>query len=252
MESEMKKVILNYFMIFVASLSFLSCQKSADEYYNSGIALSKEHKIESSIDAINCFDSAIEASPNFALAYLDRGRTRFAIENIRNIFSKNGKYSNELNKEFNRLESDSLFKIAIIDYNKALELDATLGKEVLTAKGYIFIVLDDFKKALIHFEKALEIDSTNKSLIYSIVTSKLSLKDTLGAKLFLSKIIDYNHNDSEVFYLRAVQRLVSLNNKVGGCEDLKMAKEMYDSSANYIHENLIEKIEKLISINCKM
>ena len=251
----MAKTIFNCLVIFTISILLFSCQKTAEEYYNSAITLSKEHKLESSIKAIALFDDAIEVNPNFAMAYLDRGRTRFEIQNLRNIGSTINevvKNSDDFDQKFKGIENDSLFEKSIFDYNKALELDSTLLKDVLIAKGLTFLVLNDFKNSISTFENALEIDSSNISLVYPIVSSMLSLKDTVEAKLFLEKIVVYNYNNSEIYYLRAINRLVDFKDLMGGCEDLMKAEELYDSSKIYNHNNLKEDIEKLKKINCSI
>jgi len=251
----MEKTIFNCLVIFTISILLFSCQKTADEYYNSAITLSKEHKLESSISAIALFDNAIEVNPNFAMAYLDRGRTRFEIQNIRNMggtINEVVKNPYDFDQRFKGIEQDSLFEKSILDYDKALELDSTLIKEVTVAKGYVFLVSHDLTTAVSTFKNALEIDSSDISLVYPIVTSMLSLADTTGAKLFLDNIVNSNNQDSEIYYLRAINRLVDFKDLMGGCEDLMKAEELYDSSKIYNHNNLKEEIEKLKKINCSI
>ncbi|MBU0475125.1 MAG: hypothetical protein KKF62_13305 [Bacteroidetes bacterium] len=252
----MAKTIFNCLVIFTISIQLFSCQKTADEYYNSAITLSKEHKVESSINAIALFDNTIEVNPNFAMAYLDRGRTQFEIQNIRNVVGKTinegAKNLYNFDHKFKGIEQDSLFKKSILDYDKALELDSTLIKDVTVAKGHVFLVSKNFTSAVCLFLNAIEIDSSDKSLVYPIVTCMLSLADTTGAKLFLDSIVSYNNQDSEIYYLRAINRLVDFKDLMGGCEDLMKAEELYDSSKIYNHNNLKEDIEKLKKINCSI
>lgn len=252
----MKKIISNCLVILGFSISLFSCQKTADEYYNSAIALSKQHKIDTSIEAIALFDNAIAVNPNFAKAYLDRGRTRFEIQNFRNLVEKSNytvvMNSYDFDQKFNGMENDSLFEKSILDYDKALELDSTLIIDVAVAKGHVCLVSKNFTSAVCLFLNAIEIDSSDKSLVYPIVTCMISLADTTGAKLFLDNIVRYNNHDSEIYYLRAINRLVDFKDRSGGCEDLMKAEELFDSTKTYNNTNLQAEIEKLKNINCKI
>ena len=143
------------------------------------------------------------------------------------------------------------FTSAITELNKAIEINPNYAKAYLD-RGNVYLIIQDYKKAQQDFENAQKIDSTNKQINWLLVSCKLEMKDTVGAKLFVDQIVNKNPADAESYYFRAVNRLTRFNDNVGACKDLKQAKELYRSEVKYFRSDLKEEIEKLIEINCKV
>jgi tetratricopeptide (TPR) repeat protein len=228
-----ERLILIVFIISVG-LVITSCQKSAEEHFTKALDYQKIKDYKSAVEELN---SAIEKNPNFAKAYLERGRIRFTLD-----------YKRVME---NLISSDEAYKLSIKDFTKAIELDKNYNEDVLIGRGFAYVSIKNYKMALEDFEEVLERDSSNKQAIANIVMCKVQLKEIDGAKIFLDRIIAMNPNDAVNYYGRATYRLTSFNDKTGGCEDLKRAQELYSTSQKYLANNLKEEIEKLIKINCK-
>lgn len=186
-------------------------------------------------------DKAIEINPNFAKAYLDRGRFRFNQQYFETIVKSSSGDS---------VKHDQLFESSIKDFNKVIELDKNLVADALIGRGNAYLALKFYNKAISDFEEVLKKDSTNKQITWITIHCKSLLKDSVGAKLLLNRTIKINPNDAENYYNRAVYELTMFNDKNGACEDLSRANKLYNEREKYLSRDLKLEIEKLIKINC--
>ena len=220
----------------IAAFVFISCQSNPEEHFNKAMELSKNKEYQLAVEEL---DKAISQKSDYAQAYLERGKLR----------------SNNL--DYTEAKGDvaylnNVYQLSIDDFTKAIKYDSSLTKEAMISRGYAFVALKDYKNAIVDFEQVLKKDELNKKIIGIAVSCKLFLEDTTGAKILLDNIISKNSNDAENYYARAYHRLTSFNDKVGGCEDLKKASELYSPTVDYTYKeiNLKEEIEKLIKVNC--
>ena len=163
-------------------------------------------------------NKAIELDPNDAEAYYYRGSNLLGLKRL----------------------NDS-----IIDFTKAIEL-ACCGQELSETnyadayynRGKAKDYLKDHNGAIADFTKSLDLtpnDGKNgtKSLAETYACrghAKAKLKDFNGAISDFNKVIELNPNDAEVYYLRAINRLL-VNDKKGACEDAKKSASLgYDAS----------------------
>ena len=225
-------------VIIVSCVTLNSCQKTADDHYNNSMDFVKAKDFNSAIIEL---DKAIEINPKYAKAYLDRGRYRFNLQFFNAVVNSNIDDSVKLG---------SLFESSVKDFNKVIELDLALVKDALIGRGHAYMALKKYNKASSDFEEVLKKDSSNKQITGITVHCKLLLKDTVGAKLLMDRIIGISPNDAENYYGRAIHRLISFNNKIGACEDLKKAEELYNQNEKYLEKDLIGKIKELQKINC--
>jgi len=214
----LKKIV--FVVIIISNCLILnSCQRTADEHYNSAIGYAKSNDFNSAISEL---DKAIEINPNFSKAYLERGKFQFNIQPQK----------------------------AISDFSKVIELDSNLRKEALTGRGHAYIIMKEYKKAVSDFEELQIKNPFDKKVLGDIIGLKMLLKDTLDAKKLLDERIVKYPSDAESYYGRALYRLTSFNDTDGGCEDLRKAIKLYNDKENYFAKDLKEEIEKLININC--
>jgi len=233
----LKKLVLLVIMIS-SCLVLNSCQKTADEHYNNALEFVKSKDFDS---AINEFDIAIEIKPNFAKAYLDRGKLRFNQQYYESVVKSSSGDSVIL---------DRLFESSIKDFSKVIELDKNLMADALIGRGNAYLSLKFYDKAISDFEKVLKKDSTNKQITWITIHCKSLLKDSVGVKLLLNRMIKINPNDAENYYNRAVYELTMFNDKNGACKDLVQANKLYNVNEKYLSRDLKAEIEKLIKINC--
>jgi len=240
----MRKVFVSFALISTFIL-LQSCQKTADEYYNSANKLVEEKKLESSIQAISDLDKAISLNSKFAKAYLLRGKTKFFIYFPQKVIKEQGK--TELLKNF---KIDFTIDEILSDLEDALKYDKHLKINVLIEKGHIYLADKNYELAFKDFEAILEMEPNNRVAANSAIMSKFFMNDTLGGKILLDQLIAQNPNDAQNYYNRAVRRLINLNDKKGACEDLNKALELYDENEKYLYENFNAELNKLLKINC--
>ena len=111
-------------MLFI-SITLLSCKKSAEEFVESG---NKNFDLQKYYKAIEDYSLAIEADPNIAIAYNNRGLAKVK------LFGNRASFIGE--------KSDSLKKSIIDDYNKAIEFNPKMG-EAYNNKAIALIILQD-------------------------------------------------------------------------------------------------------------
>lgn len=109
-------------MLFI-SITLLSCKKSAAEFVESG---NKNFDLHKYYKAIEDYSLAIEADPNIAIAYNNRGLATIKLF---------------VNAEEKATFSDSLKNSIINDYNKAIEFNPNMS-EAYNNKAIALIILN--------------------------------------------------------------------------------------------------------------
>lgn len=220
--------------ILLLAIYLISCQVSPEEHLSRAQLLiqKKEYKL-----AINELNDAISKKPDYAEAYLERGKCRM------------------FNHDYSEAKGDTsyltkMFLLAAEDFAKAVELNPFLRNEALDYRGGAYFLVKDYKKASEDFESLLKSDSTNFRSISMLSHLRIRLKDTLGVVKLHNDLIKKYPQNPELYYVRATIRLISLNDKKGGCEDLLTAEKLFNPEVKYYDKSLIESIKKLQQINC--
>ena len=176
--------LMNCLIVVFVFLQTVSSQAqsstSARELAKKGTALMSMNKIDAAIES---YTRAIELSPNYAQAYVQRGLAKRArgdlagsIEDYEKAASIDPKsivgnrfmaqaYSNRGYIELNALNVDR----AIEDFTKAINIDSNAA-EHFYRRGYARLVKEDLTEALNDLNKALSIvgqDNFSKVLIYA-------------------------------------------------------------------------------------
>lgn len=222
-----------YFALLLAAF-LLSCQVTPEEHLSRAKFLleKKEFKL-----AINELNDAISKKPDYAEAYLERGKCR--------IF----------NHDYSEAKGDTsyltkMFLLAADDFTRAIELNPSLKNEALELRGGVYSLVKNFNRAIEDFESLLKNDSTNVKIIAMLSIVKEWNRDTVGVLKLHDDLIKMYPQNAEMYYGRAFQRLVFLKDKTGACEDLIKAEKLYNTETKYYDKYLIESIKKLKQINC--
>ena len=245
----MKREVTRFCFYLIICISTLSCQKSAEESYNSALVYAENNDW---VSALKELDRSIEVKPNYGKAFLERGRIKHKIYTVYSSLGSSANDDKHSDPLLGEIVSDSVFKGPINDYNMALKFDSTLAKEVQFGMGNIFFSLKKYRRAIIEYQKVLQVDSTNKELSINLVMCKFFLADTIGAFNFLDQVVEMDPKNAESYYLRAIHKIMANNikKKESGCLDLRKSLDLYDPSTRYLHDNLKQSIEELIEINC--
>lgn len=221
------------FILLITAL-LLSCQVTPEEHLSRAKFLmeKKEYKL-----AINELNDAISQKPDYAEAYLERGKCRM------------------FNHDYSEAKGDTsylnrMFLLAADDFTRAMELNPSFRNEALDYRGGAYYLAKHYTRAIEDFESLLKSDSTNYRNISMLSALKIFNKDTLGVIKLHDDLIKKYPQNAELYYARATSRLVSLKDKKGGCEDLFVAEKLYNSKTKYYNKSLIENINKLQQINC--
>lgn len=97
--------------------------------------------------------------------------------------------------------------------------------ETLLNSGIEKYDIDDFKGAIVDYNKALEIDSNYTEVYFKRGLAKVMLDDFNGAISDYSKAIELNPNYSEAYFKRGLVKAV-LDDKNGACSDYKKSSEL--------------------------
>ena len=167
----------SFLILFFFSLN-LTAQKTNPEaikFYESG---ESKQKNQDWTGSISDFNSALEISPNYDEAYLQRG--------VSNLVSEN-------------------FKQAIEDCTKAIELNPDLGLSPYFVRGAAQHSLGNHEFAITDYSEALEFESekVSKEQVYlQLATCRKELEDYEGALIDLSKAIELNPNYIDAYLIR--------------------------------------------------
>lgn len=241
----MKRNII-YFVILGLYLLNTSCQKTAEEFYNSALEFEMNKDLISAVDEL---DSAIEIDPNFASAYFKRGEIKFR------IYTYEQKDCEQIDSADLKLKWNTVKENILDDFFTAAKLDQKLSPRIHIAVGNIYFSLHDHQQAIEEYKKTLQIDSTNKEAVINTFMCKYYLGDFKGALQTLDQMVLNDPENAESYYIRAIMNLEDNNNYLP-CEDLKKALELYDKNTQYSHEsfitnwNLKDNAKKLIDLNC--
>ena len=119
---------------------------------------------------------------------------------------------------------------AIESYNKATELDKEYPT-VYTSRGSIYLDLKKYDKAIENYTMAIKLSPENeepyayRGRVYYEIDSLKKSKDDFDKAIEINKDFGYAYSN------RALLKYVKLNDKTGGCEDLKKAAELGDEDA---------------------
>ena len=221
-------------IIFSACSVITSCQESAEQHFKKVLDYEKAKELKSAIEELNL---AVEKNPDYARAYLERGNIRvnpdynFKMENLDN--------------------DDEASGLSIKDFTKAVLLDSNTAKDALTGRGTAYVKLMDYENAIKDFQLAFEIDTTDAQIIFSLPYIMVLADDMDGLKEFLDRVIEMYPDNSEYYYRRALHRFSSFYDETGGCEDLKLAKQLFNKEAKYMEPQLNKRIQQMIDIHCK-
>lgn len=138
--------------------------------------------------------------------------------------SKEPKTSGDFNKRGNTKYQHKDYAGAIVDYTKAIELNAN-EPDVYFNRGAAKAVLEDFYGAMSDFNKDLELNPKNAKSYSNRAWVKNKLKDSEGAIADFKKAILLDAKDGFSYYNLGIIKLTK-NDKIGGCTDLSRAGEL--------------------------
>jgi tetratricopeptide (TPR) repeat protein len=140
--------------------------------------------------AINSYDEAIESDPRFYYAYLNRGTTRFELEEF--IFSEQ-EYSNAITisrSGFNKQEKEEIeppdHKETLQDFNTVLSLNPEMPF-VYYNRANVKLRLKEFHRAIDDYSMAIKIEPDMAEAYYNRALTLLYLKEEKLACKDLSK-----------------------------------------------------------------
>ena len=217
--------------------------KNAEAAYHIGLVMFEN---DSTSAAIDHFDKAIAAKPDFALAYHDRGsayRLKGDLINARADYEQAIRFDPELVSAYENLASvkreQENYDAALVDYQQALRMEPD-NPRILNSKGYVHFLKEEYDVALENFEKALKHDPdyalawNNKS---GALFQKEKYRDAISAA---DKAIQLRKDYAQAYLNRGIAREM-VRDIPGACEDWKRASELgvnsaqpyYDSICNY-------------------
>ena len=132
-----------------------------------------------------------------------------------------------------------LYKEAILDYDKAINLDPN-NSAVYNSRGIAKANLKLYKEAILDYDKAIELDPNNSEDYYN----RAIAKDDLG--LYKEAILDYDNainldpNDSDAYYNRGIAK-ANLKLYKEAILDYDKAIELYPNDSDSYYNRGIEK-----------
>jgi tetratricopeptide (TPR) repeat protein len=232
--TEVEKRIMKKPFAAITVFILISCQSTPEEHFNRAKDLIKIGEYNLAIKELN---DAITKKSDYAAAYLERGKSILSIKDY--SYSKG-----DTNYFANKLLS------AADDFTRAIELSNNLKAEALDLRSSIYWMRKEYKKAEADLESLLSIDSSNYRIITILANAKVMLGDSSGVKNLFDAIIKREPENAEAYYGRALGRLVLLNDKKGGCEDLNKAEKLYNPNKKYSTNFLLPQMKELKRINC--
>jgi len=175
-KEEDKEKFQNRLNMLIEKLDFLGYRillKDEISWNNEGVELSKQGK---TLEAISCFDKAIEINPSFELPWYNKA----------NVFFNLKKYNE-----------------ALECVNKTLELNPT-WPEALKLKGMILINIRKNEEALECLEKAITINPEDWSTWDNKGRALFNLKRYSEAINCFDRSLKYNRKNHEVLYLKGL------------------------------------------------
>jgi tetratricopeptide (TPR) repeat protein len=170
--------------------------KSAGDYLNAGTTFGVKGDLA---NAIASFDQAIKLDPNFALAYLQRGKAIYAgLVKIINM---------DANFDFiNRItlgkvvsgEEKTRYQNAIKDFSRAIQLEGSLAAACYY-QGKVYLSLGEYDKAIADFNQAIKLEPNYVMAYIARWVSYYSKRDYDKAIADYSQAIKLNPNDAVAY-----------------------------------------------------
>lgn len=224
----------------------------ADTYYNFGLNLHKQNKLN---DAISMYNESIKINPlnpevyvNLGIAQNQSGDSEKALTTLKAAslkFPNNPQLKDAVVSVENDIINKHLeiaashynkenYKKAIDEYQKitSANLDATLGI------ANCYQAMGDKNNAITYYEKALKMKPTDSDIAYCISVLYAENNNLGEAQTYATKAVAINKNNT-----KAVEFLNSINEQIG-INNLNKAIELYE--ANQYDESL-QMLNKIIA-----
>ena len=138
------------------------------------------------------------------------------IDNTADEFSDNGyKYIDE-----------KKYQLAILEFNKAIEIDTT-HKKSYKGKASAKYKLEDFEGSLLDINKAIEIDPNDDEAYFSRGYFKYKMGKLRAAIMDYNRAIDLNPDD-QLYYYATSRTKFELEDSTAGCLDLIKMEVLFD------------------------
>ena len=203
----------------------------ANEWFDKGY----QHDLNKDYDkAIEAYTSAITLTPNFAIAYYNRGNAYYskgqydrAIENFNKMIAIN---PNDADAYYNRgiaYAKKGQYDRAIEDYNKAISINPNYAK-AYNNRGFAYDKKGQYDRAIEDYNKAIALNPNDADAYYNRGFAYADKKQYDRAIKDYNKAIALNPNLALAYTNRGFLYLVKLGNKKKGCSDWKKACELGD------------------------
>jgi len=233
----MHKYLLKYFVFL---LFITSCQPSAEDLFEAGVAALEKQEYQQSIEY---FDRVVEIEENNPTAWNARGVAFFEMEAwdeaidsfSRSIDLDSANYKPYFNRGNALMEKDS-FKEALYDYNMANGLDFN-QPDIYYNRGLALLGLEMYDDALVDFDMALRANPEDTRVLFNKAKALLGNNDPLTAISILNEVVSLDQRNAAAYYLLGVTEMSALGNKEAGCTQLKMALSLgYTQAKEWIDE----------------
>lgn len=181
--------------------------------------------------AIRCLSDLIEAEPQNALAYNNRGlayayvkENAKAIADFDKAISLSGKTASFYNNRGNVYAGEGDFTRAISDFNKATELDSK-STAAYNNRGLVYLRMGQPEDAEADFANAIKIDPADMSVHNSLGLLFLNKNEPEKAIFEFDKIISQRPDYGEAYVNRAVAYFLS-GQYAKSQEDVLKAKKL--------------------------
>lgn len=165
-------------------------------------------------DAIEAFTRAIEYNKKLVYAYMGRADSYMKLDG---------------------------FQLAMSDYNKAVEIDPSLGAAYLRRADLSNSIFREFESAVKDYTKAIELNPRESAAYFArgMIYFKKMLKFNLAIDDF-SKFIELNPNSGSAYYYRGICYAHIGNNEKRINDFKKAANLKYELAADYLRRRGIE------------
>jgi tetratricopeptide (TPR) repeat protein len=159
-------------------------------------------------------------------------------------------------QEYNRLATQKLlngdYQGALIDYNRAIQLDPNYAKAYNSRGTVKMIGFKDYPGALADYNRAIQLDPNLSAAYTSRGTLKaLESKDYRGALVEYNRAIELNPNDIDAYTSRAATKYRYLKDRSGGIADLQKAAQLLQQAGKQEEAQRITGIVKQWQLETK-
>lgn len=129
---------------------------------------------------------------------------------------------------------------AIKSYDKATELDINYPAAYIS-RGSAYLDLENYDEAIDNYSTAIKLSPENEEPYAYRGRAYYEIDSVENSKDDFDKAIDLNKDFGYAYSNRAILKYTKLNDKVGGCEDLKKAAELgFEEAKNHLKANVCE------------